>query len=787
MKQILLAVMALFLFTTAINAQRPPGGGGGRGGFTPSPVPFKGQVIDAETGEALEYATISVFSMRDSSLIAGNITDEKGLFSFEGRNGRFWMTIEYLGYATKKIEGIRVSRDVAIHKDLANAGTNASDLLDNIPSVQVSVEGQVSLRGSENVRILIDGKPSGLIGVSGTNGLRNIQANMIERVEIITNPSAKFEAEGTAGIINIVLKKDRKKGLNGSFDLTAGVPTNYGISFGLNYRQDKLNFFTNVGLSKRENPGVSSQNQEFYVGDTTFLSQQASDRLRGGVSGSFRFGADYYLSDMDILTAAATLRLSDDANRAETSYRDYINTLDNFISGEVRIDEETEDELKQEYSLSYEKKYANKKQKLTADVRYQSNLEAEGSDLTNTFINESGTSLSSIPYLIQRSNNEELEERLIFQLDYEQPVGEEGKFEVGARSGFRTILNDYLVEDDVNGEWVALANFSNNFEYKEDVHAAYATFGNKKGKFSYQAGLRAEYYDINTELKQTQEVNNIDSINVFPSAFLGYELPGGSQIQASYSRRIRRPRFRDLNPFFTFSDNRNFFSGNPNLQPEFTNSYELSHVKYWEKGSLSSAIYYRHTDNKIQRIIRFNDDGTTIRRPENLAIEDAYGIEFTAAYAPFKWWRLNGDFNFFRGITTGGELYPNLNADTYTWFTRGTSRWTIKKDIDVQLRFNYRAPRETTQGLTKSLYSFDLAANKDVLKGKGTLTLSVRDILNSRRRRYISEGPNFMTEGDFQWRSRVATLTFSYRLNQKKRRGRGGRSGGGEFEGGEEF
>ena len=294
----------------------------------------------------------------------------------------------------------------------------------------------------------------------------------------------------------------------------------------------------------------------------------------------------------------------------------------------------------------------------------------------------------------------------------------------------------------------------------------------------------------------TDSLNARDYLNLFPSVHLSYDLPKNNAIQISYSRRVRRPRFWDLNPFFTFSDARNFFSGNPNLDPEFTDSYEIGHIKYWDNASLSSAIYYRYTTDVIQRIrVRGEEvDGqpTTLGFPINLGTRDNFGFEFTFSYKLKKWWRLNGDLNFFRAITEGQYVTDvpeentviDLNADTYSWTSRLTSRMTFWKDIDFQIRGNYRAPRETPQGRAESITHFDVAVSRDVFKKKGTLTLSVRDIFNGRRRRYETFGDDFFSEGDFQWRERQIDLTLNYRLNQKKQRSRRGSRGGGNFDGG---
>ena len=814
MKNLITIISLFFLIASgSLSAQVRQGDGQG-----PS-VLIKGKISDFSTNAPLNYATIGLFNQSDSTLVDGGVSDEAGIFLLRVAPGTYYASIQFVSYKTKVIQNINAAPESAIDlgiislqedsevldevvivgekshmemsldkrifnvgKDLAARGGTAVDILDNIPSVQVDVEGNVSLRGSQNVRILVDGKPSGLLG-SDNGGLRQLQSNMIEKVEVITNPSARYEAEGNAGIINIVLKKDQQKGLNGSFDFTVGSPETYGAAINLNYRTPKLNFFTSYGFRYRKGPGVSSLYQEVYNGDTTFITQQTSQRSRGGLSNNIRFGADYYFNPNNILTTALTVRLGDDDNLSETTYEDYLFSLDNPTGITVRTDNELEDEANTEYALTYERKFKKKDHVFTFDIRYQDNSEEENSDLTNSFFTPEMMPDGNAD-LLQRSQNKESQTQLILQTDYVHPFAKEGRFEAGWRSSLRTIDNDFLVEESLDNVWQPLEGLSNNFQYDEDIHAGYLIYGDKPGKFSYQIGLRPEYSLVSTKLLQTNEINERDYLNIFPSAHFSYEFSEENAVQIGYSRRVRRPRFWDLNPFFTFSDNRNFFSGNPNLDPEFSHSMELGHLKDWDNASLSSGIYYRHTTGDIQRIRTVNDDGTSVTRPENLSTKDDYGFEFTVSYNPVKWLRFNSDFNFFRSITDGGNLGPSFESDTYSWFTRGTSRVTIWKNTDIQLRYHYRAPLETTQGRNKSMSSFDLATSRDIMKGKGTLVLSVRDIFNTRRRRYTSEGENFLSIGNFQWRSRRATLTFNYRLNQKKKRG--GNRQNGDFQGGEE-
>jgi len=824
---IIVFLLCMPLLLTAQQGNR--GGGNGQGGAKQKAT-LKGQVIDEFSGQALEYATITLFAQKDSSMVTGGITDEQGNFLIESRPGRFFAKIEFLAYQTKTIEQIQLGKEnlnvdlgtlamqddtetlaevevraeksqmtmnldkrvFNVGKDLASTGGSAEDILNNVPSVNVDIEGGVSLRGNDNVRILIDGKPSGLVGVDNANGLRSLPSNLIDKIEVITNPSARYEAEGMTGIINIVLRKEKKKGINGSVDVSAGFPDNYGIGINMNVRRNKFNFFTNYGLSYRKGPGQGKIYQEVKRGNITEISDQVRSSSRGGLSNSFRFGSDYYFNPKNTLTASLLYRKSDEDNFSEYVYEDYLDSFDaaGFVSRSNRTDDELEKETSLQYSLNYKKTFDKKGQELTINVQYEDDLETESSDFVEKFFNKELQSSSAD--LLQRSSNDEGEKQWLFQADYVHPFNEEGKLEVGVRSNIRDIGNDYLTEEFKDGVWRTLEGRSNNFKYDENIHASYLMIGDKKGKFSYQAGLRAELSDVRTELVQNDSINQRNYFNLFPSAHVTYELANDNSIQLSFSRRIRRPRFWDLNPFFSFSDSRSFFSGNPNVNPEFTNSFELGHVKYWDKGSLSSSIYYRHTDDLIQRItVRDAVDGDTlfVTKPENIGIENSYGFEFTFSYTPQKGVRLSGDINLYRAITEGEYIHPinglsSLEADAYTMSARLSSMITLWKQIDSQIRFNYRAPRQTTQGSRKAIYTLDLGLSKDIWNKKATLTLSVRDALNSRKRRFTTLGENFYREGEFQWRARFTTLKLNYRINQKKRRGgsRGGyQGGGGEF------
>lgn len=765
-------------------------------------VTITGKIMDDQSSAPLGYATIQLIKTADDALVGGALSEENGQFSLEASAGEYYLLLDFMGYQQLKTEAFTIANkdyDVGliklasqastldevvvqaekstmeigldkrifnVGKDLGNAGGSAIEILNNIPSVTVDVEGGIRLRGSNNVRILVDGKPSGLVSFKGGSGLQQLQANLIEKVEIITNPSARYEAEGMAGIINIVLKKDRRQGLNGSFDVTTGYPLNVGAAANLNYRANKVNFFINYGLNYRKTPSYTTIYQEVYHNDSTFISEQEYDGIKDGFDNNIRGGLDFFFDEKNILTASYMLSRSDGKRLTDLRYDDYINGTNRLNSYTLRTQDESEVEPISEYVLSYKSLFKREGHELNATIRYMDHWETSDQIYEQNSYSPDGNRIPSRD-LYQTSLNDETEEQLLLQLDYVQPFADEGKFEIGVRSSFRDMVNDYIVKErNDQGNLEVLPGLDNVFSYQENIHALYGIIGNKIKRFSYQFGLRAEWTDIETILEKTQEANPRTYTNLFPSAHFTYDLPQGHAVQLSYSRRVQRPTYRDLSPFITFSDNRNYFSGNPDLNPEFSDVFELGHVKYFDKGSIASSVYYRKVNDKIISIRSVDSQGFSTTLPENLATEDAYGAEFTAGYSATKWWKLDFNFNFFRSKIDGTNVDSDFSSDTYTWFTRQTSRFNLNATTDLQFRANYEAPMNTPQGSRKSLYFFDLAINKDIFKDKGTLTLNVSDIFNSRKYRSVSEGETFYSFVNAQRIRRQINLVLNYRLNQ---------------------
>lgn len=763
-----------------------------------------GRVVDSVSTLPLPAASLQVLSTSDKKIIAEQVSGEKGDFIFELLPGKYYLQISFTGYQPVRSPAFTVSNErldlgdvlmaslsneleevivqaqkssmqlsldkkvFNVGQDLANAGGSALDILSNIPSVSVDPEGGVKLRGSDNVRILVDGKPSGLVSFKGGSGLQQLQANMIDRIEIITNPSARYEAEGNAGILNIILKKEKKEGFNGSLELIGGDPANFGAAANLNYRHRKVNFFINYSLAYRKSPGKGNLYQEVYNGDTISILEQDFTSVLSGLNNNIRGGIDYFFTEKSILTGSYLFRRSDANRIMDIRYNDYLFNKSNPSRVSTRRQDENEDEPNSEYSLIYKKTFNEKDHELIAEAKYLDNWESSNQLFTQKFFRPNGTPLNPSE-LIQNSLNDESEKQFLVQLDYIKPIGKEGKLETGFRSSMRKMTNDYVVsEQDSSGVFNPLPDFDNVFFYDENIHAAYGILANKQKRISYQAGLRAEWTDVKTTLEKTNEVNPRNYVNLFPSAHLSLELEKEYSIQVSYSRRVRRPFYNDLSPFFTFSDNRNYFSGNPDLDPEFSDVIEIGHLKDFDKGSFSSAIFYRNTNGKIQSIRTVDDAGNSTTIPRNLNAERSIGAEFISNYSPFKWWKIDFSVNFFHSDIDGTNILSTYRTKATSWFARQTSRFSLANHFDVQLRFNYEAPRNTVQGRQKSLYFADLSASKDIFSGKGTINLNVLDLFNSRWTRMISTGPNFYTSSESQFRRRQVNLTLNYRIRQAK-------------------
>ncbi|HKK74739.1 MAG TPA: TonB-dependent receptor [Saprospiraceae bacterium] len=763
---------------------------------------IKGVLNNGETGEPLPYATLILHDSADSSMVANALTEADGAFTMQAPAGDYYLLCKYVGFEDKIIPNITISasdktknleeinlmtgavdietmevkadrskmemkldrRVFNVGKDLTNAGNNAADILNRVPSVNVDPEGNVSLRGSGSVRILVNGKPSGLLSAGDTEALLRMQGDIIESIEVITNPSARYEAEGEAGIINIILKKNQEKGVNGSFGATVGSPTNYGASYNLNYRQQDLNFFSNFGVDYRRTPGGGNSTQRFFdnAGNLTNFFTSEEDQMRGGVGGYFQGGLDWNIDEKNLLTTSLLYRLGEDRNEGTVTYRDF-NTDSQLTNTTIRDIVENQTDHNLEASLDYKRTFDEEDREWTFSFKYILSDDTEIADIVQS-------SDDSMDDLLQNSRNTEDEENILIQTDYIHPIGENSKLEAGLRAALRTVDNDFLVqEEQADGSLETLGNFDDYLRYTEDIYAAYVIGAHEAGPLGIQLGLRAEYSDITAALLRSNNSNDQNYLSFFPSAAFTYKVTEENQLQVSYSRRLSRPFFRRLLPFSNFNDPRSNGIGNPNLRPEFTNSFETGFLKYFTNGSLLTSVYYRHTTGVIEELILPSNDGTSIEYPVNLSDRDAYGLEMSFNYDLTEWWNVTSDLNFFRAQVNGSFEGVDYSADIFSWTGGLITQFDPTETLQLQASFDYNAPQNTTQGRRLAVYSLDLAASLDILQGKGTITISGRDLFNTRIRRSVIDLPNYKAESAFQWRqTRQLVATFSYRLNQDR-------------------
>ena len=790
-----------------------------------------GKIIDAKSNMPLEYATIILKDVKTQK-ISGGITDEKGIFNINTSAGSYEISIEFLSFKTQKLGIKEISKNTKlgvikleedassldevvviaekstvdirldkriynVGKDMTVKGGSASDVLDNVPSVNVDVEGTISLRGNENVRILIDGKPSALVGISGADALRQLPAEAIERVEVITSPSARYDAEGTAGILNIILRKGLATGLNGSVNATIGDPKQYQIAANINYRTKKINLFTNLGYNNSKGPGNSfTQFSSLINGviDSVRIEKRNFERIRNGYN--INIGLEYFLNSKTSITGGILYRDSNNSNISNNN----ITVADanaTLARTDYRIQNEDETDLSTQYSINYTNNINNKGHKLTLDFQYSDSQEIETAFITDAVSTENNKTS-------ERSKN------TLLQTDYVLPISENGQFELGYRGDFQDLTSDFIVTRNPQLQF----NPSNNLIFKQNVNAFYTQYGNKIDKFSFLLGVRTEVTDVKVRLTNTNENFDYSYTELFPTINLSYEKNDYQSFTLGYSRRLQRPRFWFLNPFESRNSQNIIFKGNPGLIPTFTGSYDLGYLQKAGKLTFNSSIYYQHSINTIERVSRDEIrliDGinqiVTIQEPINLASEGRYGFELTTNYNPSRKLRLSASFNVFQSKTKGFYTYnkfsedasggiistpfaQNLSNTNSSWFTRFNATLVLPAKIQWQTRLFYRGPNATAQSETKGIFSANLSFSKDVLKEKGTLVLNVSDLFNSRKRQSTTynpsiDNPTSINDQEFQWRVRQISLNFTYRFNQKKKQNRGSQEryddGGGDF------
>jgi len=743
-----------------------------------------GQLKEMDSKTTIPYATIVILDGFTKKVVQGTTTDENGIFRITTSKTDFLIQISFMGYKTRFLENFDTSKSLIdlgiillkenrealdsvelranisktqfkldkkvfnVGKDIASTGMSALEVLNNVPSVNVNIEGDISLRGSSGVQILLDGKPS-VLTESGGNALGTITADMIKSIEVITNPSAKYDAEGTAGILNIILKKEEKKGLNGSVSVNTGIPDNHSVGVSMNKRTQKFNLFTQFGGGYKSYPRYNKRINTNKINNSKLESEGTS--YRNEVFYNLILGTDYHIDDYNVLTLSGNIAYEIESQPSETNFSAY---ADDLLESEWIRTEVTEAiNPKWQYELNYSKAFKNDEEHT---LIFSSLGRFFGKELTSEFSN---TPISDAnPNQLTDTQYQQAD--YTFKLDYKNPISEQVELEIGGQYVINEVGNDYQVKnfDRENQEFVVDPTLTNIFDYNQKVLGVYGTVSYENKNWGVKVGTRLENTDLiitNRGSEGRQQYNSL-----FPSAHTSYKILENFSLQAGYSKRIYRPRLWDLNPFISIRDNYNIRAGNPDLLPEFTDAYELTSIYKIGKANLSTSLYHKYTTD-LQESITIFEDNITTTTPFNIGTRRSTGLEVNGKYSPLQWMTINGDLNWNYFNRNGAYLGTNYSFSNKNWSTRVNTKLSFSRDVDMEITGNYRSSNQTLQGERAGYAFLDLGLRKKILMGKAVVNFAVRDVFETRIFENIINNVNRYNYS-FGQRGRFISLGFSY-------------------------
>lgn len=827
MKKCYVVLTAILLWQTGAFAQAPKTAGTQQGpGQTGRPnMPqighLYGKLVDAKTGKPIEYASVTLLKQRDSSLITGMLTKPNGDFSLENLPfGPMILRVNFMGYTNlqkkvvitaqtteqdlgniklaqnvKTLQSVEVTGQKSaftmgidkkvfnVDRNLTSVGGTAQDVLKNVPSVNIDLDGNVTVRNAAPT-IFVDGKPSTLT-------LDQIPADAIESVELVTNPSAKYDAEGMSGILNIVLKKNRKAGFNGAINAGIGTGNKYNGGGNINIRQGKFNVFANYNINANRNWADGTTSRSNYrsgaAADTNYLFQNSNSTSKPMFQFG-RFGVDYMLDNRNTISVAQNIVAGDFKNTEDllSTFSDKTHTITGISD---RLNNNKFSFRNYTTTLSFKHTFAQPNKEWTADINYNKSSNSRNGDYLTQAQNPMGMPLGQA--MLQNNTSDGKTTFMTFQTDYTNPIGKNGKLEVGAKATVRQYTSAYNVydKDTITGLFVPNSLLSNNYKYNEEIYAGYANFANTIGNFGYQAGLRVEQYvyageNEGTKYKPTKAVPGL-----YPSLFLSEKLKHDQELQLNYSRRVNRPTFFQLIPYRDYSDPQNQREGNPNLKPEYTNSFEFSYVKNWGNSNFLGSIYFRNTNNMISTISTPIGADTLLTQYINANRSNSYGAELTMKNQILKGWDVTSNVNLYQTdmkVNTNGHNFDN---NGFSWFAKINSETKLPANFTFQVNATYQAPTialpssggggrggggggfnqipSSAQGTIKGFSTVDVAVKKDFLKNKAaSVTLSLSDIFNTRQYELNQVSPEFAQDYIRKRESRILKLNFSYRFGK---------------------
>ncbi len=775
MKSIFLSALFGLCFSTVLMAQENA---------------VEGTLIDQENQEPLAYVQVALFkSLEDSSPVAFSDTDESGKFSLSAPNGTYFLKAFFLGFEDLVVPDIDLSQPqdlgelemvsesaaleevvvqttkmpvrstmegitVTPENNLANAGGTLLDILRNTPSISVSEDGSISLRGSTGTNILINGRNSSL-----TRNLDQLPASAIEEIKIINNPNARFDAEAEGGVIDIILKKGQDFGTHGSLEGTYGTRNRSNIGGSINHRGKKWNVYGGYNYRDWKNVGERTSVREIF--DRNEILDQSTRSSSRRTGHNVNYGADYYFGN-NVISYEGVYQYGINY-QTNTLFAE----LDRIIDGEpdsfdyVRRNTEDESDQGIDNALIFEHSFKEKGHTLRALVSqsYTNQFKTQNIDIFRNTLNPDPSNLNGQ----ERAFTDEVRNTFIFQADYIKPLDENRKIEAGLKSNLRKFDNDYSYArlDEQSQEFVEDPAVSNVFLYEDQIHAGYFIYSNAGGKFEYTVGLRGEMTFVDTYLANTDERGAQEYFNFFPSVQTMYNLNDNHSLKFTYSRRIDRPTAWRLNPFPDITDSLNVRRGNPNLQPEMIDSFEFGHLANFDKSSFATNIFYRHTEGQLD-YITIIEDGVSYSQPDNLLSSSSYGVEFVGVSEVNNWYTLNGGVTLFRISVDGSNIGEEFTNSGFSWNTKLTQDFKLPYGFNFQLVGNYESPEIEAQGRDLSQYYVDASLQKSFMENRGSVTLSIRDVFDTRRWAGFASTNTFSQDFYSKRETRIALISARY-------------------------
>lgn len=802
----LVAALALVMtLATAAAAQTPPARPGmGQGMAAPNGV-IRGTVVDSATARPLRNVGVAVRSERDSALVAGALTAEDGSFRIEGlRPGRYRVRISIVGFEPRvlgpvtllpaepvrdlgtvrlgvgagiQLEGLSVTaerrtdvtmaadRNIYVADNLpASASGNASDVLGGVPAVEVDGDGNISLRGNPNVVVQINGRPMALRGDALANFLKQLPASMVETVEVVPNPSAKYDPAGMGGIVNIVLKKNADLGLSGSATVSAGTRGRYSANGSLGYGRGPLTLSGSYGFNQdtRESSGTNFRINR-YLDPVTRLNQ-VTDGERDFTSHSLNGAAALRVGERDELSAALLLGVRDGSAWSEDDYL-LLDALEVETARYGRVTEGSGSGVVSDVTLGWKRTFRPRIHELSTEVRFNGNTDDDAD------VQRPAGSVVAVPFATQLQNvaSDSRVNSWTLQADYVRPFFAGTKLETGFKGTLRNLSTDYGLELSSVGDSTPVRRTAYTFDYGEQVAAVYGLLGRRFGDVDAQAGVRLERTGTRFDLTTTGEAFDNNYFSAFPSAAVGYEWGDARQLRASYSRRIERPNTRLLNPFPRIQDPLNRFVGNPAVRPEYTDAFELGFLQSLDWGTLQVNPFYRHTTDVVRRFRSIDSLGVSTTTFLNLDNASTYGADFTAS-ARFGD-RFNGfaSTSVYRAVTTGDNVREGLASDAVTWSARVNGTAKLNPSLDLQFFQYYRAPTRTEQGRIGSFSRADVSLRQRLLADRASLTLRLGDPFDQSGFSFLTDEPDLYQETTRRFGGRTLYLSFNYSFGKQPR------------------